>query len=144
MKSSSDHRVAKKFCFKANNTSKGTAETVHAGYGEEATTRFNMFSWYGRFCEGREGDPSRGRSSESRKNVNIDKFRHLLLRNLHLSLQINADELDISKDIVRKIVVEDLKNKERWLAVSTAHTNCRTGGRRCCMTRFDGHGTQWS
>ena len=44
---------------------------------------------------------------ESRTEGNIKKVRQLLLQNCHLSLQMIVDELDISKDTVQKIVVED-------------------------------------
>jgi hypothetical protein len=45
---------------------------------------------------------------ESQTEGNIKKVRQLLLQNFHLSLQMIVDELDISKDTVQKIVVEDL------------------------------------
>jgi hypothetical protein len=53
--------------------------------------------------------PSSSRPSEFRTEGNIEKARQLLLQNRRPSLRMIADELDISKDNVRKTVVEDTK-----------------------------------
>ena len=46
-----------------------------------------------------------------------------------------ADELDVSKDTVQKIFVEDLKKKKEILhALCTTHIDCRTGGGQICCT----------
>jgi hypothetical protein len=116
MASSTEQRVAIKFCFKAGKTATETVEMVHAAYGDEALTRSNIFCWYGRFCEGRKDiqcDPRNGGPSDSRTDGNIEKVWQLLLQNCHLSLQMIADEPDISKDTVQKIVVEDMKKKNK-------------------------------
>jgi hypothetical protein len=39
-----------------------------------------------------------------------------------------VDELDISKDTIWKIVIEDLKKTGILLMLCTAYIDCRTGG----------------
>ena len=43
---------------------------------------------------------------------NVEKISQLLLQNRHLSLRMLADEVNIGKDTVRKIVVEDLRKRK--------------------------------
>lgn len=97
---------------------------VRAACGDKALTRYNIFSWFGRFREGQEDvedDPGSGRSSESRTDGNIEKVRQVLLPNRLLSLRMIADEPDSSKDTVRKTVVEDLKKGKFARASSRTH-----------------------
>jgi hypothetical protein len=68
MQSSSEQRVAVKFCSKAGKTATETVQMVRAAYADEALKQSNIFRWYGRFCEGQEAvqdDPRSGRPSES-------------------------------------------------------------------------------
>jgi len=88
---------------------------VNAAYGDQALTRSNVFRWYGRFRDGRENteeDPRRGRPTECRNDSNVEKISQLLLQNRHLSLRMLADEVNIGKDTVRKIVVEELQKRK--------------------------------
>ena len=48
---------------------------------------------------------------EQRYN-NVEKISQLLLQNHHLLLRMLADEVNIGKDTVRKIVVEDLRKQK--------------------------------
>jgi hypothetical protein len=67
MESSSEKRVAIKFCFKASSTATETVEIVCAAYGDEALNRSKIFSWYEWFFEGSEDvqdDPRSGCPSE--------------------------------------------------------------------------------
>jgi len=85
---------------------------VNAAYGDQALSRSKVFRWYGRFRDGREdteNDPRSGRSTECRNDNNAEKISQLLLQNRHLSLRMLADEANIGKDTVRRIVVEDLR-----------------------------------
>jgi hypothetical protein len=56
-----------------------------------------------------EGDPRSGRPTECR-NDNADNISQLFLQNRHLSPRMLADELNMGKDTVRKVVFEDLRN----------------------------------
>ena len=85
---------------------------VNAAYGDQALYCLNVFRWYGRFCDGQEDnedDPRSGRPTECRNDNNVKKISQLLLQNRHLSLRMLAHKVNIGKDTVRKIVVEDLQ-----------------------------------
>jgi len=109
-----EQRLAIKFCFKAGKSATETLQMVNAAYGDQALSRSNLFRWYGRFRDGREDiedDPRSGRPTECRNNNNV-KISQLLLQNSHLSLRMLADAVNIGKDTVRKIVVEDLRKRK--------------------------------
>jgi len=85
---------------------------VNAAYGDQALSRSYVFQWYGRFHDEQENiedDPRSGRSTECRNGNSVEKISQLLLQNHHLSLRTLADEVNIGKDTVRKIVLEDLR-----------------------------------
>jgi hypothetical protein len=94
----------------------------------------------GRFLEGQKdvkNDPSSGRPSKSREEGNIKNVQQLLLQNHHLTLRMIVDELDISKDTVWKLVIEDLKIRKLWV-LCNARIDCRTEeGPSCSMSRLD-------
>ena len=118
-----EQRLAIKFCFKAVKSATETLQTVNAAYGDQALTRSNVFRWYGRFRDGREDtedDPRSGRPTECPNDNNVEKISQLLLQTRHLSLRMLADEVNIGKDTVRKIVVEDLR--KRRFARALFHT----------------------
>jgi len=88
---------------------------VNAACGDQALFRSIVFRWYGRFRDGREDiedDPRSGRPTGCRNDNNVEKISQLLLHNCHLSLRMLADEVNIGKDTVRKIVVEDTRKRE--------------------------------
>jgi len=88
---------------------------VNAAYGDQALSLSNVFRWYGRFHDGREDtedDPRSGRPTKCRNDNNVEKITQLLLQNHHLSLRILADEVNIGKDTVRKIVMKTKINKQ--------------------------------
>jgi len=112
---SMEQRLAIKFYFKAGKSATETLQMVNAAYGDQALSRSNVLRWYGRFCDGREGnedDPGSGRPTECRNDNNVEKISQLLLQNRHLSLRMLAEEVNIGKDTVRKIVIEDLRKRK--------------------------------
>jgi len=115
---SMEQRLVIKFCFKAGKIATENLQMVNAAYGDQALSRSNVFRWYGWFRDGREDtedDPRSGRPTERRNDNNIGKISPLLLQNGHISLRMLADEVNIGKDAVRKIVVADLpKRKICW------------------------------
>ena len=92
-----------------------TLQMVNAAYGDQALSCSNVFRWYGRFRDGREDieDDSRsGRPTKCCSDNKVEKILRLLLQNRHLSLRMLANKANIGKDIVRKIVVEDLRKRK--------------------------------
>ena len=110
-----EQRLAIKFSFKAGKSATETLQMVNAAYGDQALSRSNILRWYGRFHDGREDiedDPSSGRPTECLNDSNVEKISQLLLQNRYLSLRMLADEVNIIKDTVRNIVVEDLRKRK--------------------------------
>jgi transposase len=108
---SMEQRLAIKYSFKAGKSETETLQMVNAAYGDQALSRSNVFPWYGRFRDGRQGtedDPRSGRPKERRNDNNVQKISQSLLQNSHLSLRMLANEVNTGKDTVRKNVVEDL------------------------------------
>ena len=102
-----EQRLAIKFCLKAGKNEIETLQMVNVAYEDQALSRSNVFRWYGRFGDGREDnedDPRSGRPTECRNDNNVEKISQFLLKNRHHSLRMLADEVNIGKDTVRKIV----------------------------------------
>ena len=110
-----EQRLAIKFCFKVGKSVTETPQMVNAAYGDQALSRSKVFRWYGRFRDGREDtedDPRSGRPTECHSDNNVQKISQLLLQNRHLLLRMLAYEVNIGKDTVRRIVVEDLQKRK--------------------------------
>jgi transposase len=110
---STEQRLALEFCFKAGKSAMETLQMVKAAYGDQTLCRSKVFRWYGRFHDGREDiedDPKSGRPTECSNDNNVE-ISQLLLQSRHLSRRMLADEVNIGKDTVRKIVVEDLRKR---------------------------------
>ena len=137
---SMEQRLAIKFCFKAGKSVTETLQVVNAVYGDQALSRSNVFQWYGRFRDGREDvedNPRSGWPTECSNDNNVEKISQLLLQKRHLSLRMLADELNIGKDTVRKIVVEDLqKQKICWCFVPHSLTPEQKGRRIAACREF--------
>jgi hypothetical protein len=109
---SMEQRLAIMFCFKAGKSAMGTLNAAHGG---QPLSRLNVFQWYGQFRDGQEDsedNPRSGWHTECRNNNNVEIISQLLLQNYHLSLRMLADKVNIGKDTVRKIVVEDLRKQK--------------------------------
>jgi hypothetical protein len=110
-----EQRLTIKFCYKPGKIATETLQMVNAAYGDQALSCSKVFRWYGRFHDGREDsddDPSSGGPTECRKDNNDEKISQLLIQNHPISLRTLADEVNIGKDTVRKIVVEDLRKRK--------------------------------
>ena len=57
-----------------------------------------------------------GRPTECRNDNNIE-ISQFLLKNRHLSLRMLADEANIGKETVRKIVIKDLRKRKICLRI---------------------------
>jgi len=141
-----EQRLAIKFFFKAGKRATETLQMVNAAYGDQALSSSKDFRWYGRFLDGREDiedDHRSGRPTECRNDNNVEKISQLLLQNRHLSLRMLADEVNIGKDTVRKIVVEDLR-KPKICSRFVPHSLTLRAERpeNCSLPIFDCHSRQ--
>jgi len=84
-------------------------------YGDIATKKTAVYKWVKRFSEGRESvtDEERsGRPATSRTEENIAKIRQILRENRRLTVGSTAEQVNIDRGTVRKILTEDLDMKK--------------------------------
>ena len=77
----------------------------------DAMKKSAVYMWVKSFSEGREGvtDEERsGRPATSRIEENITKVRHILHENRLRTVRTIAEQLNIDRETVRKILTEDL------------------------------------
>jgi transposase len=80
-------------------------------YGDSAMSKSNVFKWHKRFREGREDvydDERQGAPVRKRTNENVEKIRELVQSGRRLSYRMIADELGMSKETVRIVLLKDL------------------------------------
>jgi len=77
--------------------------------------RANVYRWYACFRDGREDvkdDARSGRPSTAKTDENVESVRHLLTEDRRTTLQMVADRLNIGKEIICRIVTEDLGKRK--------------------------------
>ena len=80
-------------------------------YGDNAIKKTAVYKWVKRFSEGRESvtDEERsGRPATSRTVENLAKVRQIVRENRLLTVRSIADQVNIDRETVRKILTEDL------------------------------------
>jgi len=78
---------------------------------DNAVKNTPVYTWVKRFSEGRESvtDEERaGRPTTSRTEANIAKVCHTVRENLRLTVRSIAEQVNIDRETVRKILTEDL------------------------------------
>ncbi|KAJ4445043.1 hypothetical protein ANN_06842 [Periplaneta americana] len=104
-----------KVCYKFGKAATETHGMLVQVYGREAVSRKCVYEWFKRFLEGKEtieDEPRSGRPSTSRTPEMIEKVRQMLAQDRRLSLELIAEELDISKDTMHTIVRDDLGKRK--------------------------------
>ncbi|KAL4153743.1 hypothetical protein QTP88_001576 [Uroleucon formosanum] len=84
-------------------------------YGEECLSRARVFEWYKRFYSGREDvedDDRSGRPTTSSTNENVEKIDKIIRQDRRLSVRAVAEMVNIDRESVRKILVENLNIKK--------------------------------
>jgi transposase len=86
-------------------------------YGDNAVKKTAVYKWVKRFSEGREsvtnGERS-GRSATSTTEENIAEVRQVLHENRRMTVRSIADQVDIDRKTVRKILTEDLDMRKEY------------------------------
>jgi transposase-like protein len=80
-------------------------------YGESTMNKSNVFKWHKRFREGAEyvNDKEKQDAPVTKQtDENVMKVRQLVRSDCQLTCMIIPDELDMHKETVRKILVQDL------------------------------------
>ena len=97
---------------------KTTTETynlLRIVYGDDSSSRTQVFEWFKKFKEGREGiedDPHSGHSRTSKTDGNVGKIREIIRKNRGLSIRVIAELMNINKETVRQILHENLEMKK--------------------------------
>jgi transposase len=80
-------------------------------YGDNAVKTIAVYRWVKRFCEGTESvtdEEGSGRPATSRTEENFAKVRQILPENRRLTVRSTAEQVNIDRETVRKILTEDL------------------------------------
>jgi transposase len=88
-----------------------TLEMLKTVYGESIISMSNIFKWHKHFREGRKDvndKEKQGAPIMTRKDKNIIKIKELVRSDCWFTCRMIADEFDISKETVRKILIQDL------------------------------------
>jgi len=100
-----------KFLVKLGKSRNKIREMLVQVYGDNAMKKTAVYKWMNRFFEGRESvtDEERsGRPATSRNEENIAKIRQIVRENRRLIIRSKAEQVNINRETVRKILTEDL------------------------------------
>jgi len=84
-------------------------------YGDNAMKKTAVYKWVKRFSEGRESVTDEERSrwpATSRTEENIAKVCQIMRENHQLTVRSIAEQVNIDRETVRKILTEDLDMRE--------------------------------
>jgi hypothetical protein len=110
-----EQRASIKFCFKTGKTATETFQLIKQVYGDNALARTRVFEWYARFRDGRENveDNERsGRPAAVRTPGMVERVRQLISTDRRMTLRMMEMELHISRETIRKILMEDLGKRK--------------------------------
>jgi hypothetical protein len=105
-----EQRANIKFCFKTGKTATETFQLIKLAYGDNALSRTWVFEWYARFlggCENLEDDERSGRPTAVRTPDMIETVRDLIQTDRQITIHMMEEELKISRETIRKILMED-------------------------------------
>jgi len=104
-------RINIKFRVKIGKGASETLAQLTLAYGEYAMKKPSVFEWHRLFKEGREDvqdDPRSGQPKTQRTDANVVRIRTLVRSDRRLGVRVMAEELNMNRQTVRKIVKEDL------------------------------------
>lgn len=110
-----EQRYAIKFCAKVGDSAKETHDKLVKVFGDEALSRAQVFRWHKDFKNGRESvkDELRsGRPVEIRTDNNVQRVCARVHQDRRLTVRMLAEELNLNRETVRKILTEDLSMKK--------------------------------
>ena len=106
-----EQRINLKFLVKLGKGPTDCLKLLHEVYGEATMSRARLFEWHKRFTSDREDvedDPKSGRPSTTKTADNIGKVNELVRSDRRLTVRMMAEELNINRESVRTILLEEL------------------------------------
>ena len=106
-----EQRMKIKFLVKLGKNGNKISEMLVQVYRDNAMKKTAVYKWVKRFSEGRESVTDEERSGQpatSRTEVNVAKVRQILLENCRLTVRSIAEQVNVDRETVRKILTEDL------------------------------------
>ena len=106
-----EQRTNIKFLVKLGKSGNEIREMLVQVYGDDAMKKTAVYWWVKRFSEGRESVTDEERSgwpTTSRTKENIAKIRQILRENRRLTVRSIAEQANIDRETVSKILTEDL------------------------------------
>jgi len=117
-------------------------------YWDNAMKKTTVYKWVKRFPEGRESVTDEGRSGRpatSRTEENIAKIRQILRENRRLTVRSIAEQVNIDRETVGKILTEDLDMRKvcaNWSQRSSPKNKSKEGS-QFAKTLCNGKMTFW-
>ena len=99
------------FCVKLGESATTTHGKLQQAFGDDAISRAQAFRWHKMFSEGRtivEDEQRSGRPSTTRASDNTARVRELVLSDGRLTVNMSADEANVNREAVRRILTEEL------------------------------------
>jgi len=106
-----EQRMNIKFRVKLEESGNRIREMLVQVYWDNAMKKTTVYKWVKRFPEGRESVTDEGRSGRpatSRTEENIAKIHQILCENRRLTVRSIAEQVNIDRETVGKILTEDL------------------------------------
>jgi len=106
-----EQRTNIKFLVKLGKSGNERGEMQVQVYGDNAMKKTAVCRWVKRFAEGRESvtdEEKSGRPATSRTEENIANIRQIVCENRRLTVRSTAEQVNIDRETVRKILTEDL------------------------------------
>ncbi|XP_050520575.1 protein GVQW3-like [Daktulosphaira vitifoliae] len=110
-----EQRVNIKFLVKLKKTAAELFRMLCEVYGEECLSRARVFEWHKRYCNEREyveDDDRSGRPITCSTNENVEKIDKIIRQERRFSVRAVAEMVNIDRESVRKILVENLNMKK--------------------------------
>jgi len=110
-----EQRVNIKFLLELKQNTAESFWMLSEVYGEERSSRARVFEWHKRFRGGREDvvdDDRPERSTTYSTDKNVEKIDKIIRRDRRLSVRAVAETVNIYRESVRKIFVENLNMRK--------------------------------
>lgn len=113
-----EQRGVIKFWVKNGKNPTDTLQHLRTAFGDHAMKKTSVFEWHKRFKDGRvnvRDDFRSGQPRTQRTEENVQRVRELVSEKEGMSVRGIAEELNLNRETVRKILNEELGAKRRYI-----------------------------